>query len=85
MAKKKKIGKVIHVYPKISVAIIKLSAKLKKGDKISIEGHGKQVLQVVKSMEIEHKAIKEAKAKQEIGLKTPEAVKENDVVYLANE
>ena len=36
MMAKRKIGKVVHFYDKISVAIIDLTAGLKKGDEITI-------------------------------------------------
>jgi len=81
MVKKQKIGKVTHFYPKISVAVVELSKPLKKGDKISIEGRGNVVEQVVESMQIEHKAIEKAKAKEAIGMKTTQPVKDGDVVY----
>jgi putative protease len=81
MADKKEIGKVTHFFDKISVAIIELAAGLKKGDKISIEGHGKTVEQTVDSMQIEHEAVEKAKKGDAIGLKTSEEVKENDKVF----
>ena len=85
MAKKKQIGKVIHFYPKISVAVVELTAGLKKGDKISIEGHENVVEQVVGSMQVEHKDIEKAKKGDAIGMKTAQPVKEKDVVYLVKE
>ena len=85
MADKKEIGKVIHFYPKISVAVIELTGNLKKGDKISIEGHDNAVEQVVESIQVEHKDIEEAKAGDDIGMKTIQPVKEKDVVYLIKE
>ena len=85
MVKKKEIGKIIHFYPKISVAVIELTAGLKKGDKISIEGHENVVEQTVDSMQIEHKDIEKAKKGDAIGMKTAEQVKEKDVVYLVKE
>ncbi len=81
MAEKQEIGKVAHFYSKISVAIVELTAGLKVGDKISIEGHDKVVEQTVDSMQVEHDSIEEAKKGDAIGLKTAEPVKENDKVY----
>ena len=85
MPEKKKIGKITHFFPKISVAVVKLSAALKKGDKISIEGNDKAVEQKVGSMQVEHKAIEKAKKGDAIGLKVKDAVKENDVDFLVKE
>ena len=85
MPEKKEIGKIIHFYPKINVAVVELTGSLKKGDKISIEGHDNAVEQVVESMQVEHKDIEEAKAGESIGMKTAKPVKEKDVVYLVKE
>lgn len=79
---KKKIGIVIHFYPKIGVAIIDLSAELKKGDIIAIEGRGHSVEFAVESMQIEHEEIAEAKKGQAIGLKVSEPVKQDDEVFI---
>ena len=76
------IGKVIHYYSKIGVGIIRLSGALKVGDVIHFKGGGTDFTQTVKSMQIEHASIEEAKAGQEIGIKTESAVKDNAVVYL---
>ena len=78
---KEEVGKVKHFYNKISVAVIELSAPLKVGDTISIEGHEKAVEQAVDSMQVEHEQVQEAKKGQAIGMKINEAVKEGDVVY----
>ena len=81
MENKQEIGKVAHFYPKISVAVVELTGKLKVGDKISIEGHDNVVEQTVDSMQVEHKAIETAKAGDAVGMKTVQPVKEKDVVY----
>ena len=81
MAEKQEIGKIAHFYPKISVAIVELTAGLKVGDKISIEGHDNVVEQKVDSMQVEHKPIEKAKKGDTVGLKTSGPVKEKDTVY----
>ena len=82
---KKEIGKVAHFFPKISVAVVELTGNLKRGDKISIEGHNNAVEQTVESMQVEHKDIEEAKKGDSVGMKTVQPVKEKDVVYLVTE
>lgn len=82
-AAKKLVGKILHFYPKISVAVVEVAAPMKTGDKISIEGHGKAFEQTVGSMQIEHEQIPVAKKGQSIGMKVAEEVKEGDLVYLA--
>ncbi|MCX6777756.1 MAG: translation elongation factor-like protein [Candidatus Micrarchaeota archaeon] len=78
---KKQIGRVLHYFSKISVAVIELSDALNAGDRISIEGAHDAVEQVVDSMQIEHATVKNAKAGQSIGLKVAGKVHENSVVY----
>jgi len=79
--KKVPVGKIIHFYNKINVAVVELSDNLKQGDDIVIEGHGKEVIQKVASMQIEHKDIQLATKGQSIGMKTADAVKEGDLVF----
>jgi U32 family peptidase len=75
------LGKIIHFYPKISVAVIELEDNLKVGDKIAIERDENSFEQIVDSMQVEHKGIQEAKKGESIGLKTKEATKEGARVF----
>ncbi|HDJ30553.1 MAG TPA: hypothetical protein ENF31_01180 [bacterium] len=78
----KLIGEVTHYFGKIGVAVIKLKGTLKVGDTIRIVGgESTDFEQKVESMEIEHKKIKTAKAKQSIGLKVKKKVREGYKVY----
>ncbi len=61
--------------------MIELSDVLKVGDKIHIHGHTSDFEQEVKSMQIEHKEIDEAKAGQTIGLKVEEHARVHDTIY----
>ena len=79
----KPLGKVTHFFDKISVAVIKLDAALKVGDKIKFEGHGQSFEQTVDSMQVEHEQIKAAKKGQEVGMKVAQPVKAGDAVYKA--
>jgi putative protease len=79
----KPIGKITHFFSKIGVAVVKLDAPLKVGDKIKIEGHGNVVEQAVDSMQVEHEQIKEAKKGMEVGMKVAGEVKEGDLVFKA--
>lgn len=78
---KKLVGKVTHYYTNISVAVVDLDSKLVVGDEISIEGASTNFTQTVKSMQIEHKPVKEAKKGDSIGLKVDDRVREGDLVY----
>jgi len=78
----KLIGKVTHYYDKIGVAIIELTGKLKVGDKVKFKRGDQEVEQEVTSMQIEREPIETAKAKDVIGLKVDEEIKEGAQVYL---
>jgi len=82
---KKPIGKVMHFFNKISVAVVELSAELRNGDRISIEGPAGVLEQVVESMQIEKTQVEKAGRGQSIGLKVDSRVKEGDLVYLLTE
>ncbi len=78
----KEIGKVSSFFSHVSVAAIKLTNTLKVGDKIHIKGNTTDFEDTVKSMQIEKKDVKEAKKGDHIGIKVPEKVRPNDIVYL---
>lgn len=80
----KKVGTVTHIYGKIGVAIIDLSATLKVGDRIKFE-NGSEVEQTVDSIQIEHKQVEEAKKGDMVGLKVEQKIHEGATVYLAEE
>lgn len=77
----KLIGKVTHYFPKVGVAIVKLKNNLEIGERIKFKKEDQEFDQVVTSMQIEYKDIKEAKKGQEIGIKVDEKVKEGWEVY----
>lgn len=84
MAEKlKEIGKIIHYFDHIKVAVIALSGKLKTGDTIRIiGGEGTDFSQEVGSMEVEHEKIKQAKKGDEVGMKVKKKVRDGYKVYL---
>ena len=85
-SKKKPVGKVIHYYDKIGVAIIEIGKPgLRVGDAIHIKGHIDDFDQKVESMEVEHSEVLEAVKGDVIGLKVPQKVHEGDKVYRAQE
>ncbi|MBU0629853.1 MAG: hypothetical protein KKC80_02910 [Candidatus Margulisbacteria bacterium] len=79
----KVIGKIIHIYDKISVAIIKVQSPLKVGDYIQIKGKTTDFKQKVDSIQINHKNVPMVNKGAEIGLKVGSQVRENDIVYAA--
>ena len=78
----KLIGRVVHYFDKIGVAVIKLDAPLMAGDTIRIAG-GEETdfSQTVDSMEVEHEKIEKAKKGDEVGLKIKDKVREGYKVY----
>ena len=78
----KKIGKVIHFYNNLGVAIVELKGKLSVGDKVKFEGGKTEFEQTIESMQIEHENIKSAKKGDVIGIKVDEKVNEGVEVSL---
>lgn len=76
-----KVGKIVHYYDKIGVAVLELDKTISVGDKIKISGHDKEFIQEVVSVQVEHQSIKKAKKGDSVGLKVDQPVKENDQVY----
>lgn len=79
----KKIGTVTHYYGNIDVAIVALTGKLSKGDKVKFEGGKTAFEQTVESMQIDHEEINSAKKGDVIGMKVNEKVGEGAEVFLA--
>lgn len=79
----KEIGRVSTYFTHVNVAAIKLSGKLKVGDKIHIKGHTTDFEQKVDSMQIEREKVSQAKKGDHIGIKVKEKVRPNDKVFLA--
>lgn len=88
-AEGKLIGKVTHFFKKISVAVIELKGTINVEDRIKFIGKpnrktGKPRIdftQTVKSMQLEHEPIQEAKSGDLIGLQVTEKVCEGCEVY----
>ena len=79
--KKHFIGKIIHYFPKIQVATIKLVSELKVGDDIVVIGKTTGLEKSkVERLEIKNKSVKKGKRLQEVGLKLP-LVRKNDEIY----
>ncbi|OGD18005.1 MAG: hypothetical protein A2V76_01050 [Candidatus Aminicenantes bacterium RBG_16_63_14] len=80
------IGHVTHYFPKISVAVIEVTAgTLKVGETIRIKGHTSDFTQPVESLQQEHLSIPEAKKGVSVGMKVKEHVREGDKIYKVKE
>jgi len=79
--KKQFVGKIIHYYPKIKVATVKLSSELQVGDRIVVIGKITGIVNSkIERIEIENSSVKKGKKGQEIGIKLP-LVRKNEEVY----
>ncbi len=77
----KLIGKIIHFYPKISVAVVELECPLSVGDKIAIKKEAESFEQVVDSIQVEHQNIPKANAGQSVGIRISQPTKEGAKVF----
>ena len=78
---KKLVGKIVHYYSKIGVAVVDLEDSLSKGDQISIEGTTTNIQQAVDSMQVEHSEVAAAKKGDSVGMKVKDRVRPGDAVY----
>ena len=77
-----KIGKIVHYFDKIGVAVLKVEkGSVKVGDEILIGEEEVGFVQKVTSMQLEHEQVKEAKSGNEVGLKVDGKVKTGMLVY----
>lgn len=77
------LGKVVHYYDKIGVAIVKLQKGLNVGDKIKFVRGDSDFEQTIESMQLDHTPVQEAKTGQEIAIKVNQPAKEGALVYSA--
>ena len=80
MAEKQPIGKVVHFFDKISVAVLSLTGDLKVGDTIEITTSEGPFQQTVDSMQVNHEKIESASTGDDVGLKVENPVKPGDAV-----
>lgn len=76
------IGKVMHYYNHINVAVLSLTDTLKLGDKIHIMGHTTNLIERVASMEVDYHSVEWVKPGDNVAIKVNEPVHEHDKVYL---
>lgn len=76
----KMLGKVVHYYDRIGVAIIDLESPMRIGDKIVLKRGDMELVQEVASMQIDHNNVATAKKGDTIGIKVKMPVSEGTVV-----
>ena len=77
------VGKVIHYYDKIGVAVIKLEKPLKVGDIVKFVHGENEFTQSIESMQLEHVQVESGKKGQEVAVKVDKETKSGTQVYSA--
>jgi len=78
--KKKPVGKVIHFYDRIGVAIIELASPLRVGDTVTFRHGDSETTEAVTSLQIDHAPVEKAKKGDQVGMKVGGEMKEGTVV-----
>lgn len=78
----KKVGEITHFFAKPIAAVLKLTGKLKLGDKVHIHGHSTHITQEITSMQVDHKEVESAKPGDDVALLVTDRVREGDEVFL---
>jgi len=81
MSKKDLIGKVIHYYDKIGVAVVKLEKSLKVEDKVKFTKGDATFEQTIESMQLDHKPMTLGKKNEEVAIKVDQVVKSGTELY----
>jgi len=78
------IGKVVHYYDKLSVAIIDLEkGGLKVGDEVKFKRGDEEFAQKIESLQVDHKDVTEVKKGDSFGIKVDKPTKPGTQVYMA--
>lgn len=77
------IGKVIHYYDRIGVAIVDLHASLKIGDRVKMRKGDAEFTQEVTSLQVNHQPVPSANRGQVVGMKVSKEAKEGTVLLPA--
>lgn len=79
----KPIGKVVHYYDKLGVAIVDLkSGGIKVGQEVKFKRNDEEFTQKVESLQVEHESVDSVKKGDSFGLKVTQPTKPGTEVYL---
>lgn len=79
----KPVGKVVHFYDKLGVAIIDLdSGGLKIGDEVKFKRGDEEFNQKIESLQVEHESVDAVKKGDSFGVKVDQVAKPGTQVYL---
>ena len=80
----KPIGKVVHYYDKLGVAIIDLKSKgIKVGDEVKFKRGDEEFTQKVESLQTEHESVESVKKGDSFGLKVEKPTKPGTEVFIS--
>lgn len=80
------LGHVRHFYPRAGAAAIEIErGMIREGDTIRIVGHGQDLIEPVRSIQIDREPVREARPGDIVGVLVDARVKENDEVFLLRE
>ena len=80
MADEQRIGKVVHFFNKISVAVVAVESDLKVGDKVHVLGNQTDFLQEIGSMHVENQPVSAGKSGQEVAVKVDQPARKGDAL-----
>lgn len=83
IVKPKPLGKVVHYYDRLGVAIIELQKGLKVGDIVLFRRGEQEFAQPIASMQIDRESVGKAKKGDAVGIKVAQPVKEGALVLPA--
>ncbi len=83
VAKPKPLGKVVHYYDRLGVAIVELQKSLKVGDIVLFRRGEEEFAQPIDSMQIDRASVVKAKKGDAIGIKVTRPIKEGALVMAA--
>jgi translation initiation factor IF-2 len=79
------IGSVSHYFGKPGVAALEVTTgELRVGDTIRIVGHTTDFTQTITEMQVEHEAVTEAKAGDQVGIKVGDRARVHDRVFVVD-
>lgn len=82
----KSIGKVVHFYDKLCVAIIDLDkGGLKVGDEVKFKRGDEEFTQKIESLQVDHKDVDSVKKGDSFGVKVDQPTKPGTQVFLATQ
>jgi selenocysteine-specific translation elongation factor len=77
----KRVGQVTHYFDHLGVAVLALTESVRVGDTLHFLGHSTDFQQEVRSLQIEHKPVEEAKPGQDVAIKVIQRVHPNDAIF----